>query len=695
MLNCFIEGAETGTVKAAGKRITAIKVFTSKYTQIHTLYLSNNRLTSLQNIDQFKNLSALFLECNRIERIDALYPLRNLPQLTKLNLDLNPVTKLPLFFAHVLRLCPKLENFNNKPVDHILYTTYSRPQLAGFLDLEDCLFDYILMTLPVKRAVHISFATKNVPPQLAMELTDVEDQESIKHALRMKCVGYNMAQYYSYLRYKLTSLNKKIIEYSKGCTKYINQDVINAHIKVLKSVKSITNIDEFMDSLPKLLRSADRFAAEDTDFSESLNGPDNMSDSEISQPTETEGKEYDTTPQDIKDSQQENKKQNQSQQDQNTTATIKDDEEDTGNSQKEQQKKEEIESETSFDEGSSRKYVISARCDPDDNDEASDEEKPNAQRSDGNSEEVTQSCAQTSEGYPTESERHMTVTFSRGNILSHKDGLLFDASQGETMTDMGSMQNLKAYQQNDLSDASDFDAQPRQNEENKRRTAFQIRGQREKIIAFSSEMLASRGESPDEFSTSSRPPPILMTPMESAGSDFEKPNIPESNVIVPRVSSLEKTRNADFDASRGESMDPTSAPFGGNDSDSISAFPQSGRNIVFIRDISFYFRNWKLKFRKRCNPKVTTAQEVRAYAERCETKYQIEKLKNVNESMRRNISQIVNSFEKTCISVSQDRMSRARSITPRTTSINKYLSPSRTYVKSVMGNSSMRKSFLK
>ncbi|KAG5468391.1 hypothetical protein LSCM1_02371 [Leishmania martiniquensis] len=72
---------------------------------LHTLLLSRNRISNLLGIVQFRHCVSLSLLGNRIRTIEDCEPLAMLPDLQYLSLEYNPVTCLPHYRAHLLRIC--------------------------------------------------------------------------------------------------------------------------------------------------------------------------------------------------------------------------------------------------------------------------------------------------------------------------------------------------------------------------------------------------------------------------------------------------------------------------------------------------------------------------------------------------------------------------------------------------------------
>lgn len=83
------------------------------------LYLSNNYISNLENIEQFEQLTIGSLTNNFIRYLDYLQPLSRLQYLQKLSLTGNLVTKMPYYKEHVLILCPNLLSLDGIKITQI------------------------------------------------------------------------------------------------------------------------------------------------------------------------------------------------------------------------------------------------------------------------------------------------------------------------------------------------------------------------------------------------------------------------------------------------------------------------------------------------------------------------------------------------------------------------------------------------
>jgi hypothetical protein len=97
---------ENGRLSLVGCYMTEIDLLPEKISSlVQILYLSNNSLTSLTNIQQFRFVTCLSLSNNSIRYLHSLAPLSNLLFLEKLSFEGNVVTHMPYYREVVLGIC--------------------------------------------------------------------------------------------------------------------------------------------------------------------------------------------------------------------------------------------------------------------------------------------------------------------------------------------------------------------------------------------------------------------------------------------------------------------------------------------------------------------------------------------------------------------------------------------------------------
>eukprot|EP00941_MAST-03F_sp_MAST-3F-sp1_P000802 g802.t1 len=80
------------------------------------IYLSCNNISSLGGLEQFPKLTTLSIADNLISTFAELRVLKNASGLHTLNLEGNPVTRLPNYRQHVLHMLPGLKNLDKRTV---------------------------------------------------------------------------------------------------------------------------------------------------------------------------------------------------------------------------------------------------------------------------------------------------------------------------------------------------------------------------------------------------------------------------------------------------------------------------------------------------------------------------------------------------------------------------------------------------
>ena len=98
-----------GKISLVGCSITNISELTASEARgVHTLYLSNNNIISLNGVTQFRELRNLSLGNNSIRYLGQLKVLGELKNLEKLSLDGNTVVSMPFYRLSVVGLCRHL-----------------------------------------------------------------------------------------------------------------------------------------------------------------------------------------------------------------------------------------------------------------------------------------------------------------------------------------------------------------------------------------------------------------------------------------------------------------------------------------------------------------------------------------------------------------------------------------------------------
>ena len=115
-----ILNAEPLTLRATGAGIERIDMLPSKYTSALALYVSYNKISTIENITQFKSLESFLAEWNRIQYLENLLPLSYLKNLKRLRLEGNPLCEVPFWEYYVIAICKSVQEINGQSIQQIL-----------------------------------------------------------------------------------------------------------------------------------------------------------------------------------------------------------------------------------------------------------------------------------------------------------------------------------------------------------------------------------------------------------------------------------------------------------------------------------------------------------------------------------------------------------------------------------------------
>ena len=100
-----------------GLDIHFIDMLPSKISEtMKTIYLSNNYIATLVNLDQFQRIETASIMNNNIRYLDEIQILSRLKGLKVLSLQGNVVTKMPFYREHVVTMCQALTLLDDEKV---------------------------------------------------------------------------------------------------------------------------------------------------------------------------------------------------------------------------------------------------------------------------------------------------------------------------------------------------------------------------------------------------------------------------------------------------------------------------------------------------------------------------------------------------------------------------------------------------
>eukprot|EP00899_Mesostigma_viride_P011600 jgi/Mesvir1/20440/Mv12337-RA.1 len=131
---------EPDKICVVGHLVAKVDALHPKFTQVTNVFLSNNCITDLAGLAQFRQVKALSLASNKIDDICQLDVLaKHCPDLKILVLDGNPITSLPNYRAHAIHRLPSL-----KSLDHKAITATERAIGATAIKQEENLMDVMM-----------------------------------------------------------------------------------------------------------------------------------------------------------------------------------------------------------------------------------------------------------------------------------------------------------------------------------------------------------------------------------------------------------------------------------------------------------------------------------------------------------------------------------------------------------------------
>ena len=103
-------------ISVVGKDLRTLGSLPSAYRGVRVMYLSRNRLHSLDEIAQFQKLETLSVSDNFLSDYDSIAELRTLRRLRNLNLEGNPITRRPHYRNHIIHLVPQIRSLDKRQV---------------------------------------------------------------------------------------------------------------------------------------------------------------------------------------------------------------------------------------------------------------------------------------------------------------------------------------------------------------------------------------------------------------------------------------------------------------------------------------------------------------------------------------------------------------------------------------------------
>ena len=238
-------------LRATGMGITEIDILTAHQAEAISLFVSQNSIEHIPNIGQFHELQRLMMAFNKIRLIEDLLPLGNVPTLRELNLEGNPVCRLPLFLYHILNLLPRLEKLNGRDVSSYKASRYSREQIEEMIRCEAELLRNIALCEVVLVALR-KYPKNSIPSvnELFQEMMTPMELVQFYDGIRRKAINFPPGKYFKYLRGILLNRHKDIHEVA--VEKGIDQNIVSIHQARMASVSESEQMDKMTEDFNNL-----------------------------------------------------------------------------------------------------------------------------------------------------------------------------------------------------------------------------------------------------------------------------------------------------------------------------------------------------------------------------------------------------------------------------------------------------------
>jgi hypothetical protein len=259
-------------LRATGAGIREIDFVSPARAGALDLFVSQNEIEHLTNVTQFRSLRRLMISYNRISRIEDLFPLIELHNLKEVNLEGNPVSRLPLFFLHVFYMLPKLQILNGRKRQDFFKGRISSNEVGRYVEAEasllrwlataDLILDVLAMAhRPAIRGLSAYF-NDHYPPGVFAKYS---------HEIRCQAEGFRSEKYLAFLKDLLAGKHRKINEV--GAQANLDRFELSRREELLSSAPTENDLDadllrfgQLNDSLAKLVEVKPRSASKMSDI---------------------------------------------------------------------------------------------------------------------------------------------------------------------------------------------------------------------------------------------------------------------------------------------------------------------------------------------------------------------------------------------------------------------------------------------
>lgn len=271
MLSSFLQHSTASQINATAKAVTEIDILPNEFANVHTVRLSNNRITNLTNIEQFRSIQSLYLDANLIRHVEALNPLRNCRTLEHIYLQHNPVEHIPMFHARLLMLVPSLKTIDNQPVSKYVGNRVLLQKQFVLIELESFIISSYIACSHVCAILEIVLTNRYFTVSIAKAIYKRLDESDITCTLREVCRVGDPLQYILQLKDALIFMNSKTFNNAKRMTFHVN--LLREHKMIIELMDETSDVEKLLKLVKRLKVCLDRYLDANASLSEALFAP--------------------------------------------------------------------------------------------------------------------------------------------------------------------------------------------------------------------------------------------------------------------------------------------------------------------------------------------------------------------------------------------------------------------------------------
>ena len=244
------------TLRATGAGIKIIDVLPPKLASSISLYVSSNKIETIENIIQFKSLESFLAEYNNIRYLDDLLPLAELNNLKRVRLEGNPLTEISFWEIFLIGVNKSITKINGRSVEEILGAGKDREWAENFVKHEQKGLNYIAQLEFIKSVIRTGkYPLKSKYEEVFSAFFDQRKLFAFYDSIRRAQEYKTPEDYIKYLDTKLKNKSLKLVDICEdnGVPGHIlaklNKATNSAHAYI-NIIKEFIDFKEDLDQKP-------------------------------------------------------------------------------------------------------------------------------------------------------------------------------------------------------------------------------------------------------------------------------------------------------------------------------------------------------------------------------------------------------------------------------------------------------------